>query len=300
MSEYDRDGGELAADLAEAMAGDAGVELDDGDDIGADIAAAVAEVGEDEPAGDSVADDIASVLEEQGNALAEGEAKAKADAAWRKELNSYLEPHRAALDGIGKGSKEAIRRLFRAEAALRADPGAAMAYLARAYTNPQDEARKASIAHSVLASLGYEAPGQLAQAERVRLQHFEAQQRHAEHQAQALATEQLQAFSAANPHFPRVRQHMAAAMIRAANEGREMSLAQAYSAACGQLGLNVTSPADLDAARRASVAKAKAASTPRSSSSRGAVADEDTGGDTSIRGILKSEFASRSAAGGRI
>jgi hypothetical protein len=89
---------------------------------------------------------------------------------------------------------------------------------------------------------------------------------------------------------------MGHAMLRASREGRELDMETAYQEACRSLGLAVQTPQQAEAARRAAVAKARAASTPRTASSRSAPAEDDDGGNESIEQTLRSELTKREAA----
>ena len=258
-----------------------------------DVDVGAADVGDDAADDNSYADDLAETLAEAGGDASEATtadflrqafdeqretgASADAEAAWRKELDGLVKPHREVLDRVGKGKRHAIRQLFAAENLLRSDPVAGFSRLAAAYTGHLDDARRAEIAQSVLGTLGFETPGAVGQAERARLQQYEAAQRReaAAYQQQLQTAEQtIASFSQGREHFPTVRLTMAALM----QSGDAADLSSAYRMACQLRGLTpdaATAAKAASEAQRQSIAKAKAARTPRTSSVPVPAEDED-------------------------
>jgi hypothetical protein len=252
----------------------------DADSYVGDIEAAIAEAGSEtvEDAAESYADDLRDAL--RGDA-----ATADGEAAWRKELNDYVAPHRDALNALGKGKKEAIRRLFKAEQVLRQDPVGGLRWLAEAYGVVPRESSAGAVQQ-------YQAPVASGHDPRI--------------------VQDLETFASAKgadgqplrPHFEAVRVQMGGLLLAAASAGREMSLDDAYQAATwGNPALReqmtkaqqeAAAKATSEAQRQA-IAKAKAARTPRTSSVPVPAEDEDDG-SSDYATVLRAEFARRRAS----
>jgi hypothetical protein len=287
-------GDDLGADLPDDLGGDGG---DDGG-YAADLSDAIAEAkgetdgaGSDEP---GYSRDIAEAIEEQGAALAQAETartwETELDGLYRQALGQYgLTPEAAAQQGITV--QEATKRLYRAEQILKQNPAEGMAWLAGSYAANLSPEQRVTVAQKVLERLGFRDVDQLAQHERAELQQwrqYQAQQRQAHAEALPRVEQKIEAFGRdpAHPHFGQLRVQMGRIMAA----GLANTLEEAYDAAAQRAGLPARGQA-LAQAHRERIARAKAARTPNTASTRSAPAEDDDGGDMSFRATLAAELA---------
>ena len=211
-----------------------------------------------------------------------------------------VEPHRPAGRTRQRPAARHLGSLGPAEWVLRNDPSRLPRWRESRERTPRhlDETQRATIAQSVLGTLGFETPGAVGQAERQRLMQYEAAQRHEAAQMQQrlqVAEQTIASFSQGREHFPTVRLTMAALM----QSGDANDLADAYRKACQLRGLTPSAEAAAAAAAQAqrAVEKAKTARTPRTSSVP--VPAEDDEGDASQRDLLRAEFRRAQTANNR-
>jgi hypothetical protein len=294
---------DAGVDLPDVQADDAGAE-GFADDLRETLAESDgAETGED----DSARAYLEQAFGEAAEAEAKGAEQAKAATEWEGEHQSLYEqaiaahgltPEQAAQQGLTP--QEATKRLYRAEQILKADPAAGFDYLVESYGANLDPTKRVEIAQRVLARLGFTHASQLGDQERAELQQWRAfQEQHRQAYRAELPKVHATIEQAANdrtnyPHFNQLEGMMA----KIINAGLASDLPSAYDLAAKHAGLPARGVA-ARAAQQASVERAKAARTPRTSSVPVPV-DDDADDNASNADILRAEFAKVRAAGRRV
>lgn len=264
--EDDEDEGEddLAAELAKAWDAAAGEDQGEGTDQGDDQAQAGDDKAED-------GDDKAEAEADQPNP--HDKLGAEVDDPEIKEL---LEPYREELKEHGVTGRQAVRRLFQAEQLMRSRPVDGIAWLAKTYGQSATPEARTEMARQVIIGLGLGVPAGHGQAGQGQQPDVDAKidQRLAAHeqaQTHAQVTRQVEAFAKEHPDFNELRQTMAG-LIQA---GSAQDLESAYNQAkFGRDGKKLLGE-QAEKERKASVAKAKTARTPRSKSAPARQNDED-------------------------
>jgi hypothetical protein len=199
---------------------------------------------------DRAADGPAAITDDLERAFdkhAVADADADAASTWQRELRRLADQTLAAhgLDPAnrheaGISRRETVRRLFAAEQHLREAPAVALAHLARNYAAGSDGVR-AAVAGEVMRALGFDTPGRIGEAERARLQHYEARELQAQREYAALLppmAEKLERFKTEHAaNFEQVRPIMHGLFQAAILEGRLLSLEDAYAQACRAQGV---------------------------------------------------------------
>jgi hypothetical protein len=231
--------------------------------------------------------------------------KPDAEAAWAREHRRLADEalQRAGLDPAqrheaGISRREATRRLYRAEAALRSDPANALATITGDYTSHLDPAGREATARAVLARLGYQSVDGLDQGARQRLQGYDEAVR-VHHAELAQVRERLQPVV---ENFARTHsdyQEHRPMMVALVEAGEAKTIQEAYDLARKVRGLpsSQAEQAQAQAAtRRSEVAKAKAASTPNTRSVTGRA--EDPLGGLSMQEAQEAAYDRIFGAGG--
>jgi hypothetical protein len=331
MSDFDA---APAVDLSDApvIGGDADYDAGgDTDDLRGDLERELSERDDDAGKGKSKAkDEPASVREDIEAAMSEveqgGEAKIRADRdAEYDSLVAVTEPFMAELQAHGLSRADGIQRLVNAHSALQRDPVNALAWLVDSYGSggriSPDQAgvlieRIAAVSGLARVNPDVFSSDMVARRVAVAMENYRAQEQAQRQQAAAQAVPgEVERFAStrgadgqsAYPHFQAVRTQMGALMLAAAQSGQAMTLAEAYDQAVWahpQLRAGLTkaeqtrAAQQADEARKASVQRARAASTPRTASTAPASAEDD-GEGLSVREIVTREFAKRANGSGR-